>query len=44
MSAESPPLERGNAADRQDLQRDEVSKQLPSTCPLASRTEVVVWA
>jgi hypothetical protein len=31
MSAESPPLERGNAADREDLQREgEVSKHLPT--------------
>jgi hypothetical protein len=30
MSAESPPLESGNAADRQDLQRNGVSKHLPT--------------
>jgi hypothetical protein len=40
MSAESPPPERGNAADREDLQRDEVSKHLRSNCPLATGTEV----
>jgi hypothetical protein len=43
MSGESPPLKRGNPAIREEPQGDEVSKQLPSNCPLAIGREVVVW-
>jgi hypothetical protein len=39
MSA--PPKK--NPAIREEPQGDEVSKQLPTLCPLVSRTEVVVW-